>query len=113
MPTPSLYIREKTREGTWRYRRIKEGRGVKTGDLSAPFFARPFVNGRQMWKTLVAQSFKEAKEEASHLGIALDARSKGLTVSEAESLSNASRIPIKSAVDTYLEQKSGKVLPST
>ena len=110
MPTPSLYVREKTPEGTWRYRRIKEGRGVKTGDLTAPFFTRPFVNGRQMWKTLVAQSFKEAKEEASHLGVALDARSKGLTVSEAESISNANRIPIKSAVETYLEQKSGKAI---
>lgn len=110
MATPSLYVREKTPAGTWRYRRIKEGRGVKTGDLSAPFFTRPFVDGRQMWKTLVAQSFKEAKEEARQLGVALDARSKGLTVSEAESLSNARRIPIKSAIETYLEQKSGKAI---
>jgi hypothetical protein len=63
-----------------------------------------------MWKTLVAQSFKEAKKEASHLGVALNARSKGLTVSEAESLGNASRIPIKSAVEIYLELKSGKAI---
>lgn len=108
MPTPSLYVREKTSEGTWRYRRIKEGRGVRTGELTAPFFIRPFVNGKQMWKTLTAQSFKEAKEEAGQLTAALDAQSKGLTVAEAEALTNASRILIKTAVDTYLEQKSGK-----
>lgn len=110
MPTLSLYVREKTPAGTWRYRRVKEGRGVKTGDHSAPFFIRPFENGKQMWKTLGAQSFKEAREEANNLAVALHARSKGLTVSEAESLSDANRIPIKNAVDLYLEQKSGKAI---
>ena len=108
MPTPSLYIREKSPKGAWRYRRIKEGRGVKTGDLSAPFFTRPSVNGKQMWKTLAAQAFKEAKEEAAHLAAALDAQAKGLTVAEAESISNANRVAISSAIDTYLEQKGGK-----
>ena len=108
MSTPSLYIREKTPEGAWRYRRIKEGRGVKTGDQTGPFFTRPFVNGKQIWKTLAAQTFKEAKEEAGQLTAAIDAQSKGLTVAEAELLTNANRIPIKTAVDTYLEQKRGK-----
>jgi integrase len=108
MPTQSLYIREKTPEGTWRYRRIKEGRGVKTGDLTGPFFTRPFIVGKQIWKTLTAQTFGEAKEEAGQLYMALDAKAKGLTVAEAEALTNANRIPIRTAVDTYLEQKSGK-----
>ena len=108
MPTQSLYIREKTPEGTWRYRRIKEGRGVKTGDLTGPFFTRPFIGGKQIWKTLAAQTFGEAKEEAEQLSMALDAKAKGLTVAEAEALTNANRIPIRTAVDTYLEQKSGK-----
>ncbi len=110
MPTLSIYVREKTPSGTWRYRRIKEGRGVKTGDYSAPFFTRPFLNGRQRWKTLLGQSFTEAKEEANNLAVALHARSKGLTVSEAESLSVANRTPIKNAVELYLEQKSGKAI---
>jgi len=108
MSIPSLYIREKNAKDVWRYRRIKEGRGLRTGDLAAPFFTRPFVNGKQIWKTLLATTFKEAKEEAEQLTAALDARSKGLTVAEAESISNANRLPIRSAVDTYLEQKSGK-----
>jgi integrase/recombinase XerD len=105
---PSLYTREKNPDGAWRYKRIKEGRGVKTGDLTAPFFARPFVNGKQVWKTLLATTFKEAKEEAGHLSLALDAQTKGLTVAEAENLKNANRVPIKTAVDVYMEQKSGK-----
>jgi integrase len=108
MPTPSLYIREKTAAGAWRYRRIKEGRGVKTSDLTGPFFTRPVVNGKQIWKTLDAQTFKEGKEEAGQLTAAIGAQSKGLTVAEAELLTNANRIPIKTAVDTYLEQKRGK-----
>ena len=108
MPTPSLYIRERTPNGTWRYRRVKEGRGLKTGELTAPFFTRPFLQGKQIWKTLFAQTFKEAKEEAGQLAIAFDAQSRGLTVAEAEALTNANRIPIRTAVETYLEQKSGK-----
>lgn len=108
MPTPSLYIREKNPAGNWRYRRIKEGRGVRTGELKPPFYARPFFDGRQVWKTLLAANFTAAKQEAEQLAVALEAQAKGLTVAEAESLSNAARIPIKAAVDTYLEQKSGK-----
>jgi integrase/recombinase XerD len=108
MPTPSLYIREKTPGGAWRYRRIKEGRGIKTSDLTGPFFTRPVVDRKQIWKSLASQTFKEAKEEAGQLTAAIDAQSKGLTVAEAELLTNANRIPIKTAIDTYLEQKRGK-----
>jgi hypothetical protein len=52
----SLYIREKSPSGPWRYRRVKEGRGLKTGDLIGPFFARPFRNGKQFWKQLFAET---------------------------------------------------------
>ena len=52
--------------------------------------------------------FKEARSEAEQIDAALDAKAKGLTVAEAEALSNAQRIPIRTAVDKYLEQKSGK-----
>jgi integrase/recombinase XerD len=108
LPAPSLYIREKNPAGKWRYSRIKEGRGVRTGELAAPFYARPFIEGKQIWKTLSAQTFAGAKEEAERLAVALDAQARGLTVAQAESLTNANRISIKTAVETYLEQKSGK-----
>jgi integrase/recombinase XerD len=105
---PSLYIREKNPSGHWRYRRIKEGRGIRTSDLKAPFYARPFLDGKQVWKTLLAENFTEAKEEAAQLSVALEAQAKGLTVTEFESLGNANRIPVKTAIEMYLEQKSGK-----
>ena len=104
----SLYIRQKHSSGHWRYKRVKEGRGLKTGDIPAPFFIRPFINGKQVWRKLSAETLKEAKEEAGHLAFALDAQSKGLTVEEAEGIGSSNRVPIRTAVDTYLEQKSGK-----
>jgi integrase/recombinase XerD len=107
-----LYVREKNSEGIWRYRCVREGKGIKTGDLTPPFFARPFIGGKQTWKPLLAETFPEAKKELAALGLALDAQSKGLTVAEADALTNANRIPIRAAVDAYLEQKSGKA-PST
>lgn len=112
MPTPSLYVREKNPEGVWRYRRIKEGRGVRTSDLLAPFFIRPFVNGKQVWRTLSATSLKEAKEEAEQLRVALDAQAMGLNVAEAEAIGGGNRVSIRRAVDAYLEQKSGKARKS-
>jgi integrase/recombinase XerD len=108
VPTPSLYIRKKNPNGVWRYGRVKEGRGFRTTDVVGPFFARPFINSKQVWKSLSASTFKRAKEEVEQLSAALEAQAKGLTVAEAEALSNANRIPIRTAVDTYLEQKSGK-----
>jgi hypothetical protein len=76
--------------------------------LAAPFFTRRSVHGKQLWKTLSATTFKQAKEEAAQLTADLDAHAKGLTVAEADSITNANRNPIRTAVDTYLEQKSGK-----
>ena len=108
MPTLTLYIREKSTAGAWRYRRIKEGRGIRTGELVPPFFVRPSIDGKQVWKTLYAESFREAKEEAGHVIAALKAECEGLTVAEADAIKNAYRIAIRSAVDAYLEQKSGK-----
>lgn len=108
MPTLTLYIREKSTAGAWRYRRIKEGRGIRTGELVPPFFVRPSIDGKQVWKTLYAESFREAKEEAGHVIAALKAECEGLTVAEADAIKNAHRIAIRSAVDAYLEQKSGK-----
>ena len=108
MPTVTLYIREKSTAGAWRYRRIKQGRGIRTGELVPPFFVRPSIDGKQVWKTLYAESFREAKEEAEHVIAALKAESEGLTVAEADAIKNAHRVAIRSAVDAYLEQKSGK-----
>ena len=108
MSTPSLYIREKSPSGPWRYRRVKEGRGVKTGDLTGPFFARPFVDGKQIWKPLFAETFAQARKEVSHLANGIPAEPQGLDATQRDLPKTVNRIPLATAVETYLEQKSGK-----
>jgi integrase/recombinase XerD len=108
MSTPSLYIREKSPSGPWRYRRIKEGRGLKTGDLTGPFFARPFVDGKQIWKPLFAETLAQAKKELSHLGNGIPIQPKEFPATQREMPQAVKRIPLATAVETYLEQKSGK-----
>ena len=110
MSTPSLYIREKSPSGPWRYRRVKVGRGVKTGDITGPFFARPSINGKQSWKPLFAETFRQAEDEARHLAAGVAAQSQGFTVAQVEPIKNANRLPLATAIETYLEQKSGKSL---
>jgi integrase len=78
-----------------------------TGAFEAPFFVRPFLNGKQVWHTLSAETFDQAKTEAGQVDLALDAQSKGLSV-KLESLTNIGRIPIKTAVDHFLSKKSRK-----
>jgi hypothetical protein len=75
---------------------------------SAALFIRPFLNGKQVWHTLSAETFDQAKSEAGQVDLALDAQSKGLSVKELESLTNIGRVPIKTAVDHFLSKKSRK-----
>jgi integrase/recombinase XerD len=107
MPKISAYIREKT-DGEWRYRRIKEGRGFKTGDLNPPFFTRRRMDGRQVWKALYAESFAQAKKEVSQLSGGVPAQSRAVAAVQPEIVKILNRIPLATAVETYLEQKNGK-----
>ena len=103
----SVYIREKT-DGVWRYRRIREGRGCKTGDLTPPFFTRRRTGGKQVWKGLYAETFAQAKKEATQLNAQNPVEPSVLATAQPEIPRTANRIPPATAVDTYLEQKSGK-----
>jgi hypothetical protein len=75
MTTLSLYKRVKAGD-RWKYQRILEGRGHHTNDLTGPFYARPFFDGKQFWKTLSAETFAEARDEADHFGSAFAAKAK-------------------------------------
>ena len=103
---------EKSGKPVWRYQSIEEGRGKRTGKLLGPFYIRPTVklNGTatQPWVKLTAENFDDAKTEAEHRSAAFEAAAKGLTVAEAESVSNAGRIPIKVAIENFLEKKRKK-----
>lgn len=102
----SLYLRTKTEAGRWRYQRIKEGRGQRTGHLEPPFYIRPFVGGKQVWHRLGAESFEEAKSEARQASQTIDAGRRGVAVGDDGALANANRIPIKSAIDAFLDDAS-------
>jgi integrase len=109
----SIYLRTKNPAGQWRYARIEEKRGVKTGNLIGPFYTRYSGltrdgNKGQQWHLLAAEAYAAAKTEAEQLELALEAKAKGLTVAELDSATNVNRIPLRSAINTYLEQKSGK-----
>ena len=97
---PSIYTRGKI-DGKWRYSRIETGRGKRTGQLTPPFFVRPFRDGKQSWHALGAQSFEAALEEAESVDAGLVAKSHGLTVAELES--NPNRLTLVDAVDEFLK----------
>lgn len=103
----TIWQRSKTPKG-WRYLRVIEGRGKRTGELQPPFYLRPTVSRGQRWHRLQSESFAEAKQEAAQFEAVLAAASKGLTVAEAENISNLNRVTLKEAVDTYLEQKQSR-----
>jgi integrase/recombinase XerD len=103
----SVYIRVKNASG-WRYQCVEQGRGRKTGALSGPFFARPAVDGKQVWHKLAASTFEQAKAESALAAAAVDAARQGLAVTEAEALANRNRISLQSAVNSYLDLKRSK-----
>jgi hypothetical protein len=94
MAQPSVYVRQKI-DGRWKHVKVDEGRGKKTGDLKPPFFVRPFIKGKQTWRSLDAQTFKAAKEEAADINNPAIAAPKDRTL-------------IESAVELYLDQKKNK-----
>jgi integrase len=101
----TIWQRIKASKG-WRYERVEEGRGKRTGDLQPPFYVRPRVKGKQTYQRLAAQSFTDAREEADKLGDVFEAAAKGLTVAEAENIANLKRTPIKTVVDDFMRRKS-------
>ena len=105
----TIYQRIKSARG-WRYETVEEGRGRKTGGLQPPFYVRFTATGKQNWKRLLAENFADAKQEAGQVDAVLVATSKGLTVAEAENISNLNRTTVKSAVETYLAQTTTKAL---
>lgn len=94
----SIYIREKI-DGKWKHIKVEEGRGKKTGELAPPFYVRPFVNGKQSWRTLDAKTFKAAKEEAERV--------------DAPAIVDANRVAVQVAVDQFIAAMTRSKKPGT
>jgi integrase/recombinase XerD len=103
----SIYRRVKTPKG-WRYQRLPFGRGRRPADLNGPFFLRHTIEGRQVWRPATAEQLDAAKDEAETLKHVLAAEKRGLTVQEFDGMTNAHRVPIKTACAEFLELKKSK-----
>jgi integrase len=96
-------------EGKWRYRPIREGRGVKTGELPPPFYVHPrLTGGSQPWLRLDAQTFADAKKECETVVVTQEADRLGLTVAEMEDKLNSDRVTIAAAVRKFMEDNADK-----
>jgi len=93
----SIYIREKIND-EWKHTRVQEGRGKKTGELAPPFYFRPIIDGKQTWRTLDAQTYKDAKEEAAQ--------------AEAPAL-DANRVSVKAAIEQFMKSAERSKKPGT
>jgi integrase len=103
----TIYTRAKNETGQWRYLKVKQGRGHRTGAIGGPFYLRFATDGRKIWER-VGDSLEAATEAAETRHQALEAQKRGLTVTELDTLSNAGRIPIKAACEAFLKLKTGK-----
>jgi integrase/recombinase XerD len=98
MATLAIYQRLKKPVG-WRFIRIEEAPGKRTGHLEGPFLIRPTqADGRQPWVKLDAQTFDVAKTER-------DKRERGEIIG-AEN--NAGRTALTDAVASFLNLKKRK-----
>jgi hypothetical protein len=98
----SIYQRNRTDRG-WRYQRVEEGRGVKTGRIVGRFYVRPTqADGAQNWKPLTAESFEKAKIERDSLERTLAETTKFAKVEA------ANRTLLADAIESFLDQKRRK-----
>ena len=102
----TIYTRDK-RNGRWRYERLKEGRGHKLRESAGPFYLRYSHEGRQILSKPIAD-IQDAREEVKRIRAAYEAKAKGLTVAELDSINNAGRLSIKTAIENFLELKKKK-----
>jgi len=104
-----VYQRLKNDAGKWRYQAVKEGRGMKTGELKPPFYAHPtLADGRQIWFELPAQTFAEAKVEIENVEAIMEAKARGLTVAELYDKLDSDRVPLLAAVRCSMDDNAKK-----
>jgi len=98
----SIYQRNKTPEG-WRYQRVEERRGAKTGGIAGRFYIRPTqADGKQPWQELQAETFDQAKIERDR------AEKLAAETTRVEAVNAANRTRLSQAVENFLTEKRRK-----
>ena len=102
----AIYRRAKVEGKGWRYVRVNVGRGRRPAEVP-PYYVRFTIDGKRKWSDPY-DSLKEAQEAAEALPDVLEASSRNITLDELAQQRNANRVPIRVAVDIYLDQKKTK-----
>lgn len=102
----SIYRRERIEGKGWRYVRVNSGRGRRPAE-APPYYVRFTVGGKRSWSEPY-KSLKSAIDAAGELPDFKEAVSRGISIPELMEIRNADRLPIRVAVDNYLEQKKSK-----
>jgi integrase/recombinase XerD len=102
----AIYRRERVEGKGWRYVRVNLGRGRRPAEMP-PYYVRFTVGGKRNWSDPY-DTLKDALDAAQTLPDVIEAASKNITLDELTEQRNANRVPIRVAVDTYLEQKKSK-----
>jgi len=102
----AIYRRERVEGAGWRYVRVNLGRGRRPAEMP-PYYVRFTIAGKRQWSEPFV-TLKAAQEAAESLPDVIEAQAKNLTLDELAQARNANRTPIKTAVETYLEQKKSK-----
>src|SRR5207245_5465297 len=103
MAIQTVYYRQKIAGTGWRYRPLTVGRRPEVAK-NGPYFIRVRDNsGKYQW---VKHDTERAAERAAKAApVARQAQELGLTVDDLTNEANANRIPIKTAVENYLQDR--------
>src|ERR1700724_1149971 len=99
-----VYIRRKEPGKGWRYKAVPAGAGRRPAfEPGAKFHVRyPDASRKFVWSQAY-DTLEEAQKEAAGLELNAKAVAIGLTVEEYKTKANAGRVPIKNAIERFLE----------
>jgi len=103
MGTQTVYYRQKIEGRGWRYRALSVGRRPEAAK-NGPYFIR-VRNGGGKYQWIRHDTEQAALEAAKAAPIARRAQELGLTIDDVTNEANANRIPLKGAIETYLQER--------
>jgi integrase/recombinase XerD len=111
---PRVYIRRKEPGKGWRYKAVPKGAGRRpVAEPGTKFHVRyADASGKSVWSQAY-DSLEEAQRESAGLELNAKALAIGLTVEEYKNKTNAGRVPVRTAVEKFLEDARRTKKPKT